>query len=92
MLETMTPEQMHEWMAYFQVEPFGDEWLQSGTLAAVFYNTVASIGAGIGGSKLKDKDMRKPSDFMPGTEEKKRRRSGTTAASQMAILRSTMGM
>lgn len=92
MLEAMSPEQMHEWMAYFHIEPFGDEWLQAGTLSAVFYNTVASIGAGIGGSKLKDKDMRDPSDFMPATEKKERRRPGMTTASQIAILKSTMGL
>ena len=89
MLESMTPQQMDEWLAYYQVEPFGDEWLQAGTIAAVVYNVVASVGSAMGGKSLKEKDMRDPDDFIP-TDKPKRRRA-STPAEQMAVIASTMG-
>ena len=91
MLESMTPQQMDEWIAYYRIEPFGDEWLQAGTIAAVMYNVVASVGAAMGGKSLKDKDMRDPDDFIPSDKPKRRRRA-TTPAEQMAVIASTMGM
>ena len=86
----MTSEQMNEWVAYYQVEPFGDQWLQTGTLAAVIYNTLANIAASFGGQKLQRKDMREPTDFMP--IETNTRRKGNTVAEQMAVIRTTIGM
>ena len=91
MLESMTPEQMSEWIAYYQIEPFGDEWLQAGTISSTVYNVVASIGAALGGKSLKEKDMREPMDFTPTGAAEKRKR-GMRPEEQMAIIAATMGM
>jgi hypothetical protein len=37
--------QLREWIAYYRLEPFGDDWRRTGRLAAV---TAASAGAKIG--------------------------------------------
>ena len=37
--------QLREWIAYYRLEPFGDDWRRTGRLAAV---TAASNGAKIG--------------------------------------------
>lgn len=34
MLARMTARQLEEWKAFWELEPFGDEWRQTGVLAA----------------------------------------------------------
>jgi len=38
MLDELTPEQLDEWLAYWELEPFGCTWHQSSMLAAVVHN------------------------------------------------------
>jgi hypothetical protein len=58
MLDRMSARELDEWMAYAAIEPFGDEWRQTGMVAAVVANG--------------NRDARKqpqpfaPEDFIPG--------------------------
>lgn len=64
MLDSLTPEQFDEWMAYYLLEPWGDEWLQAGTVAAEVRNAgLRSLAAA--GVEVDDRDLRKPSQFVP---------------------------
>lgn len=38
MLSELTPEQFDELQAYHMLEPWGDDWRRSGTIAAMAYN------------------------------------------------------
>jgi hypothetical protein len=55
MLDEMTPEQMDEWIAFGVLEPFGDSWRQTGTIAAEINNVYAS----------KQSEIRDPEDYLP---------------------------
>ena len=60
MLSEISSRQFAEWMAYAQLEPFGEERddLRMGIVAS----TIANVNRG------KDKKPYKPSDFMPSFE------------------------
>lgn len=55
MLDEMTPRQMDEWIAFGVLEPFGDDWRRSGTVAAEINNSVATDVI----------DLRDPEDYLP---------------------------
>lgn len=46
---------LYEWLAYYQLEPFGDEWLRHSITACQFYNA----------HRGKNQPQRRPEDFMP---------------------------
>lgn len=46
---------LYAWMAYYQLEPWGDEWLRSAVSFAQFQNA----------NRGKNKRAMKPEDFMP---------------------------
>lgn len=53
--ESMSVDLLYEWLAFYSLEPFGDEWLRHAIQCSQFYN--AHRGKG---------DMkRRPADFMP---------------------------
>jgi hypothetical protein len=56
MLEQITPRKFDEWMAYCQVEPFGEEWYQTGLTNATLCNVMG---------KKKGGGVFKPQEFMP---------------------------
>ena len=58
MLDEMTPEQFNEWMAYYTLEPFGDEWEQSAMVCATVFNTQVT----------KKHNLAKIEDYMPQFE------------------------
>ena len=66
MLATMPSRTLTEWMAYYEVEPFGQERadLRSGIVAS----TVANVFGGKG-------QRSKPSDFMPRFDSNKPQQS-----------------
>lgn len=39
MLKRMSARQFEEWIAYFDLEPFGDDWLRTATLASLVANS-----------------------------------------------------
>ena len=55
MLEEMRPGLLDEWIAYYMVEPFGDDWEQAGTVAAAAANAMRG----------KEDEMVGPEDFIP---------------------------
>lgn len=57
MLRGMSSRQFEEWMAYFGIEPFGDEWLRTGTLASMIANANRNIE--------EKPEPFTPKDFMP---------------------------
>lgn len=57
MLAEIGPEQFNEWIAYHQLEPWGDEWVQTATVASAVHNAA-------GNSKVS------PLDFLPGQTER----------------------
>ena len=57
MLADITPEQFNEWIAYHQLEPWGDEWVQTATIASAAHNAA-------GNSHLS------PLDFIPVQTER----------------------
>jgi hypothetical protein len=46
---------LYGWMGYYQLEPWGDEWLRSAVSFAQFQNA----------HRAKNKKASKPEDFMP---------------------------
>ena len=56
MLEDMTPRQLDEWAAFYDVEPFGESWRQNSYICAMIGN---SFGGKKGGGTFQ------PQDFMP---------------------------
>jgi hypothetical protein len=57
MLAEIGPERFNELIAYHQLEPWGDEWVQTGTVACAVHNAA-------GNSRVS------PLDFIPGQEER----------------------
>jgi hypothetical protein len=55
MLDSITPEMFDEWMAYYTIEPFGDEWERSAMICATVFNTKVT----------KKHDLAKIDDYMP---------------------------
>jgi predicted ATPase len=53
--ESMSAELLFEWLGFYQLEPFGDEWLRHSIQACQFYNA----------HRGKSQAIRKPQDFMP---------------------------
>lgn len=53
--EDMPADLLYEWMAFYQLEPFGDEWLRHAVSACQFYNA----------NRGKSQPAMKPADFMP---------------------------
>ena len=53
--EVMTVDQLHRWMGYYLLEPWGDEWLRSAMQMAQFRNAYRG----------KNSPVKKTEDFMP---------------------------
>lgn len=65
MLDSITYEELILWFAFYQLEPFGNDWLRTGILAASFVN--------MSGKQVKKNT--KPSDFMPTFKQAKQKQS-----------------
>ena len=53
-LRELSSREISEWMAFYELEPFGDEWRQTGTIAAAAVAPYAKAGVTV-----------KPEQFMP---------------------------
>jgi hypothetical protein len=53
--DVMSVDQLYGWMGYYQLEPWGDEWLRDAMSMAQFASAHRSKGS----------PRRKPDDFMP---------------------------
>lgn len=65
MLAEISPQQFREWKAYEQVEPWGDEWRQSSTIATVVANEIRRVVAMFGNGNLEERDLYSLSNFVP---------------------------
>ena len=64
MLEDIPAEVFDEWLAFYHVEPFGEEWLQTSYLCSIVLNLLA---------KNKN-DLLELDDFVPKFGKKRRRK------------------
>ena len=59
LLTNISSAELTEWMAYYQLEPFGESWFQTGTIAAAVANA----------AMFREGDPFVPADFMPTDPE-----------------------
>lgn len=64
--EEISDKELHEWMAFYRLEPFGDE--RADLRAGIIASTVANANRGKRGP------VRKPTDFMPFRDAAEQRR------------------
>lgn len=55
MAESMSVDLLYEWLAFYELEPWGDEWLRHAITTCQFYNV----------HRGKNQPLRHPKDFMP---------------------------
>lgn len=53
--DEMPVDLLYDWMAYYRLEPFGDEWLRHAVQMCQFYNA----------NRGRSQPPRNPADFMP---------------------------
>lgn len=63
--DLMTPAQVTEWIAYDQIEPFGDDWKMSATIAAATVNAMVQYMCARAGRAPTADELAKPDDFIP---------------------------
>lgn len=69
MLQRMDSAELSEWMAYYQIEPFGERLAdhRAGLVTAAIYNV----------NRPKNRKAYSPSDFMPKEPQRKRNKSAS---------------
>lgn len=79
MLASMGSDELTEWMAYYQLEPFGDYRAdyRSGVVASTFANA----------HRPKDAGPFKPEDFMPFLDKPKATKAPTQDETQLNVAR-----
>lgn len=55
--KSMSYKEFQEWFAFYELEPFGAEWLQTGSIAAAIYNNNAN--------RKKSSKILNPDEFLP---------------------------
>lgn len=65
MLDAMTPEEFTERWAHYLVEPWGDEWHMTGTIAAAIENAVTRYLYQRAGKRAPERVFVNPGDFVP---------------------------
>jgi hypothetical protein len=63
MLEELSPEQFDEWMGFYLVEPFGEQWRQTALIAAESRNAGVIALAPHMKRRLGSKDFVSPDDY-----------------------------
>lgn len=63
MLAEIEPRQFDEWLAMHNIEPWGDDWQQAGTIASVLSNCIVALAASFGGEKVNEEDLSQPTDY-----------------------------
>ena len=88
MLDSMTPQQFDEWLAYYSLEPFSDGWMQAGIMSATFHNEIESIRCGLAGhSRL---TLHDPDQYIPTKEAGRRRPTERMSVQEMEEKARTM--
>lgn len=74
MLDELSPQKFDEWIAYYLLEPFGDQWRQSGSIAAMVHNAAMFQ---LAGGDPPEESLLTDEEFIPKFK-KHSRRSKTT--------------
>lgn len=70
MLDRITPEQFVEWIAFYSLEPFGDEWRQAALIAAEAANAGKIALTPHMKTRLRESDLTQPEDYLKGKQLK----------------------
>lgn len=57
MLNELSVEQFEGWWAYYQCQPWGDDWERSSMLASQFTNVVAALASSFSGGQGKSEPL-----------------------------------
>lgn len=81
--------QWADWIAFHELEPFGESWKQTGQVAAAVHNAVLTLGrlTGVLDEETLQKLWRQAAHFMPQRRKRKRRRQPQTWEEQEMHLR-----
>ena len=93
MLEGMDPGMFSQWLEYYQLQPWGDDWLQAGVVASTAKNYIVMAMSANAGERVKDSDLSTPEDFVPSRKKRKKKKKsmGATLQESLAILKSRIG-
>ena len=93
MLASMTPRQFSEWLEYYSLQPWGDDWLQTGVIASTVKNNIVMALCANGGEKVKQSDLSDPEDFVPNRKKPKKKKSmKANLQESLSVLRSRIGV
>ncbi len=92
MLDSMTPEQFDEWVEFYSLKPWGDDWLQAGLIASTVHNEIMVTASAFGGSKVSEKDLAKPQDFMPRVAKQAEKKTALSSQELLVWLRMQTGV
>jgi hypothetical protein len=83
MLESISSQQINEWMAFYQLEPFGADAQNIGH--AITASTVANV------NRQKGQKAFKVSDFMPNTQHAEKQQTVDEMINLAAIFTASLG-
>jgi hypothetical protein len=85
LLGSISREQFDGWIAYDLVEPFGQAWLQTGTIAAVIDSGFAQIAAAVAGQSVRPDQLPRPRDYMPVWRRARRQATGDRGQKKLRV-------
>lgn len=79
----MEPRQFDEWWALYRIEPWGDDWEQAGTVAAVVHNELISVNRLLTRGDPQS-EPNQPANYIPGRMPDRKKRFLTNEEAQRA--------
>lgn len=68
LLDQLSPGDLNEWIASDRLDPFGDDWLRSATVASTVANEITSIRYMLAKADVPEDRYLSPGDLVPGVE------------------------
>jgi hypothetical protein len=62
--DELTPEQMAGWLAYWKLEPWGEDWKRSAVMTAALLNTIHAAVAAMSGGTMREADQITADDLL----------------------------
>lgn len=88
LLDQLTPSEFRERYAHYLIEPWGDEWEQTGMIAAQLNNIFAMYCAGKSGKAVHEAALKDSEDYIPvytiGQTKSRERKRRQQSADEMA--------
>lgn len=81
MLDSITPQQFNEWIAFNSLEPLGNEWEQAALVAATLHNELETIRCMFGGQSKPV--FHQVDDYIPTSKPKEKRVRRMTVQEQI---------